>query len=84
MPVEVKTGSPSAQAAAEKRRIKERLDRLRVAGVSVRRIVKAANGNITEDQIREIIDCKKMPIAVYRVLDCTLDTLEGPGVQTSP
>ena len=83
-PVEIKASGPAAQAAAEKRRIKERLDKLRTAGVSVRRIVKAANGNITEDQIREIIDCKKMPIAVYRVLDGALDTLEGPGVQTSP
>ena len=83
-PVETKASGPAAQAAVEKRRIKERLDKLRTAGVSVRRIVKAANGNITDDQIREIIDCKKMPIAVYRVLDGALDTLEGPGVQTSP
>ena len=79
-PVEIKASGPAAQAAAEKRRIKERLDKLRTAGVSVRRIVKAANGNITEDQIREIIDCKKMPIAVYRVLDGALDTLEGPAL----
>lgn len=83
-PVEIKASGPAAQAAAEKRRIKERLDKLRTAGVSVRRIEKAANGNITEDQIRKIIDCEKMPIAVYRVLDGALDTLEGPGVQTSP
>ena len=79
-PVEIKASGPAAQAAAEKRRIKERLDKLRVAGVSVRRIVKAANGNITEDQIRKIIDCEKMPIAVYRVLDGALDTLEGPAL----
>lgn len=77
VPVEVKTGSPSAQAAAEKRRIKERLDRLRAAGVSVKRLVKTANGNITEEQIREILDCHKMPIAVYRVLDGVMNTLEG-------
>jgi hypothetical protein len=79
-PVEIKASGPAAQAAAEKRRIKERLDRLRTAGVSVRRIVKAANGNVTEDQIRKIIDCEKMPIAVYRVLDGALDTLEGPAL----
>jgi len=79
-PVEIKHGGAAAQAAAEKRRIKERLDRLRNAGVSVKRIMKAANGNITEDQIREIIDCKKMPIAVYRMLDGALDTLEGPAL----
>lgn len=80
-PVEIKAGGPAAQAAAEKRRIKERLDTLRAAGVSVKRITKAANGNITEDQIREIIDCKRMPIAVYRVLDAALDTLEGPALE---
>ena len=77
-PVEIKASGPAAQAAAEKRRIKERLDRLRSAGVSVKRIVKAAGGCITEDQIREIIDCQKMPIAVYRVLDGALGQLEGP------
>ena len=66
--------------AAEKRRIKDRLDRLRAAGVSVKRIVKAADGCITEDQICEIIDCQKMPIAVYRVLDGALDQLDGPAL----
>lgn len=80
-PVEVKHCGAAAQAAVEKRRIKERLDTLRAAGVSVKRITKAANGNITEDQIREIIDCKRMPIAVYRVLDAALDTLEGPALE---
>lgn len=80
-PVEVKSTGGAASAAAEKRRIKERLDRLRSAGVSVKRIVKAADGCITEDQIREIIDCKKMPIAVYRVLDGALNQLEGPALE---
>lgn len=79
-PVEIKPAGTAAQAAAEKRKIKERLDRLRNAGVSVKRIVKAAGGCITEDQIREIIDCKKLPIAVYRVLNGALDQLEGPAV----
>ena len=79
-PVEIKASGPAAQAAAEKRWIKERLDRLRSAGVSVKRIVKAAGGCITEDQIREIIDCQKMPIAVYRVLDGALNQLEGPAL----
>ena len=47
----------------------ERLDKLRTAGVSVRRIVKAANGNITEDSFtvdkpiaRHPKDRKKMAI----------------------
>ena len=79
VPVEVKSTGASA-LAAEKRRIKDRLDRLRSAGVSVKRIVKAADGCITEDQIREIIDCQKMPIAVYRVLDGALNQLEGPAL----
>jgi len=79
-PVEIKHSGAAAQAAAEKRRIKARLDNLRAAGMSLKRIVKAANGNITEDQIRKIIDCEKMPIAVYRVLDGALDTLEGPAL----
>lgn len=82
VPAEVKTGSPSAQAAAEKRRIKERLDGLRAAGVSVKRLVKAANGNITEEQIREILNCHKMPIAVYRVLDGVMETLAAAPPET--
>ena len=81
-PVEIKPGGPAAQAAAEKRRIKERLDALRAAGVSVKQIVKTANGNITEDQVREILDCKKMPIAVYRVLDGALEILASAPPET--
>lgn len=80
VPAEVKPAGAAAQASAEKRKIKERLDKMRSAGVSVKRIVKAAGGCITEDQIREIIDCKKMPIAVYRVLNGALDQLEGPAM----
>lgn len=80
VPVEVKSTGASA-LAAEKRRIKDRLDRLRAAGVSVKWIVKAADDCITEDQIREIIDCQKMPIAVYRVLDGALNQLEGPALE---
>ena len=81
-PVEIKPGGPAAQAAAEKRRIKERLDALRAAGVSVKQIVKTANGNITEDQVREILDCKRMPIAVYRVLDGALEILASAPPET--
>lgn len=46
-------------------------------GVTVRQIVKAGEGNITENQVREILDCHRVPIAVYRVLDAALDQIEG-------
>lgn len=77
-PVEIRSGGHrgAAEAAVEKRRIRERLTQARNAGLTLRQIVKAGNGNITEDQIREILDCHKVPIAVYRILDAALLVIE--------
>ena len=65
----------AADAAAEKRRIRDRLLQMRQNGVSTPQIIKGGNGCITEDQIRLIVDAKPVPIAVYRVLDGVLETL---------
>lgn len=70
------TESPAAKAAAEKRRIRERFMRARENGVTVGAVRKAANGGITEESLRDIIDAKPVPVAVYRVLDKALDHLE--------
>lgn len=65
----------AAEAAAEKRRIRDRLLQMRQNGVSTPQIIKGGNGCITEEQIRLIVDAKPVPIAVYRVLDGVLETL---------
>ena len=68
--------SPAAKAAAEKRRIRERFMQARTNGVTLGAIRKAANGGITEESLRDIIESKPVPVAVYRVLDETLDHLQ--------
>ena len=72
----------AADAAAEKRRIRDRLLQMRQNGLSTPQIIKGGNGCITEEQIRKIIDCEKMPIAVYRVLDGALETLAAAPPET--
>lgn len=67
----------SANAAKEKRRIRERLLSMREAGLSTPQIIKAADGNLTHEQIHAIIGAQPVPIAVYRVLDGALETLAG-------
>lgn len=73
---EEKKPSPAAAAAEEKRRIRNRLMEQR-SSIAVPDIVKIANGNILEEQIRDIIECKPVPVAVYRILDAALDKLEN-------
>lgn len=68
--------SPAAKAAQEKRRIRERFMQARANGVTLGAIRKAANGGITEESLRDIIESKPVPVAVYRVLDKTLDQME--------
>lgn len=67
----------AADAAAEKRRIRDRLLQMRQNGLSTPQIIKGGNGCITEEQIREIVDAKPVPIAVYRLLDGILESLAG-------
>lgn len=74
-PVEIKKG-PAAEAAKFKREQFERLQRFLREGVTMQRIVKAAEGNINEDQILGIRECKRVPVAVYRVLEAALDRIE--------
>ena len=68
--------SPAAKAAADKRRILDRLIRYREAGWHIKKIVEEANGSITEKQVRGILERQRYGINVYRVLEATLDRLE--------
>lgn len=72
----------AANAAAEKRRIRERLMQMREAGLSTPEILKSGRGSITEDQIRAIIEAKPVPIAVYRALDSVLEVLAAAAPET--
>ena len=65
-----------AQAAAEKRRIRERLMKIRESGATSAVILKKAQGNISQFQLSDIIEGRLVPIAVYRILDATLNLLE--------
>ena len=76
-PEEGKKACPAAAAAEEKRRIRTRLMDTRKDGVGVLDIVKISNGNIKEETIRDIIQSKPVPVAVYRILDAALDKLEN-------
>lgn len=71
----------AANAAADKRRIRERLMQMRETGLSMPEILKAGRGMITEDSVRAIINARPVPISVYRDLDEILETLaaEAPG-----
>ena len=85
-PVEVKTagkkgGAPkgntaAAQAAAEKRRIRDRLQRMRQNGISQAKILNAAEGNVSQFQLSDILEGRVVPIVVYRILDAALDQIE--------
>ena len=71
-------GNTNGRAAAiEKRRIRERLLAMRAAGLTTPAIVKAADGAVTEDSVLAIIEAHPVPVAVYRVLDATLDGIES-------
>jgi hypothetical protein len=72
----------AANAAADKRRIRERLMQMREAGLSTPQILKAGNGCITEEQVRAIIAARPVPVAVFRVLDGVLETLAGAAPET--
>lgn len=60
-----------------KRETWERLSRLRERGLTVAEIREAGAGEITDDQIMSILECKQVPVAVYRVLAAALDKIEG-------
>ena len=74
-PVELKK-SGAAEAAAYKREVLARLQEIRSRGVTVPQIVKVAEGNITEDQVRAILEARRVPVAVYRVLSAALDQID--------
>lgn len=76
LPTDPATYSGTAAAAKFKREQYERLQRFLREGVTMQRIVKAADGNITEDQILGIRECRRVPVAAYRVLEAALDRIE--------
>lgn len=71
--------SGAARAAAFKRETRERLQRLRDGGLKLPKIREVANGNITDDQILAILECRSVPVEVYRVLASALDKIEEQG-----
>lgn len=61
--------------AEEKRRIRDRLDAVRAAGFAPKQIERASGGDIKENQVRSIIEGRKVTIDVYRMLDAAMDQL---------
>ena len=76
LPTDPATYSGAAAAAKFKREQFDRLQAFLRGGGSMRAIVEEANGGISEDQILGIRECKRVPVAVYRVLAGVLDRLE--------
>lgn len=72
----------AADAAADKRRIRDRLLQMRQNGLSTPALLRAAGGNITEAQVADIIEAKPVPIAVYRLLDKVLEMLAAAPPET--
>ena len=70
--------SSQAEAVKFKRETLQRLEDVRKHGVSIPRIVAAADGNISESQILSILEAKSVPIDVYRVLAAALDRIIAP------
>ena len=80
-PPEGKPSKPAkeAGAAAAAKFTRTTLIRLQAArkeGLPTPQIVQLAEGNITEDQVRDILAAKPVPVAVYRVLAAALDRRE--------
>lgn len=67
--------SPTKEAAAFKREQFERLQRFLREGVTMQQIVQAAEGEINEDQILGIRECKRVPVSTYRILAAALDRI---------
>jgi len=72
----------AADAAADKRRIRDRLLQMRQNGLSTPALLRAAGGNITAAQVTDIIEAKSVPIAVYRLLDKVLEMLAAAPPET--
>ena len=62
--------------AAFKQEQRDRLLRVRDAGQTLAQIVKTAEGNITENQLLDILEAKRVPLAVYKVLAGVLDLMD--------
>ena len=83
VPVELKKqgGQPgntsAADAAAFKREVLERLRQMRKDGLTIGKIVDVSNGAVTEHTVMDILDAKRVPIAVYRLLAAVLDKIES-------
>ena len=75
LPEDPETYSGAAAAAKFKREQFDRLQAFLRGGGSMRAIVEETNGGISEDQILGIRECKRVPVAVYRVLAGVLDRI---------
>ena len=74
-----KGGAPrgnASDAPRYKREILARLLRMRKDGLTIAKIVNVSNGSIKEETVLDILDAKRVPIAVYRLLAAVLDKIE--------
>ena len=49
---------------------------MRKDGLTIGKIVDTSNGAVTEHTVMDILDAKRVPIAVYRLLAAVLDKIE--------
>lgn len=79
-----KAGAPrgntnGADAAKFKREVLARLMRMRGDGLTIEKIVRESEGNLTDDIILNILQARKMAVAYYRHLNAALDRIEAEG-----
>ncbi len=71
-PVQPPTPSRGTAAAKFKRDVRERLEALRKKNVSLRRIVDASGGAVSESEVLDVLQCAKVDYSVYKELDAAM------------
>lgn len=72
VPVPPPTPSRGTAAAKFKREVRERLEALRKKNVSLRRIVDASGGAVSESEVLDVLQCAKVDYSVYKELDAAM------------
>ena len=65
----------AADAAAFKRKTRERLLQLRANGLTVGKLKELAGGSLKDDEVMSVLECARVPVAVYRKLAKVLDEI---------
>ena len=71
-PVPPPVPSRGTAAAKFKRDVRARLEALRKKNVSLRRIVDASDGAVSESEVLDVLQCAKVDYSVYKELDAAL------------